>query len=371
MGRAIADPRRVRRAPGPGPRLRPQHDGGVGRRARRSPWPRFATSSPGEIVFLGTPAEERGSGKQFMIDDGLFAGVDAALLFHPGDRDMVGCLLLASEDVEVTFSGKAAHAAGEPWEGRNALDAIVLLFSAVGLWRQQLPPHARVHGIVLEGGTAANIIPDRTTAWFMIRSTDQADYRVMRDRFAALVAGAAADGRRCTGEVGLLRRLHDDEATTTSWAVAGARTWRRPDGVRRGRRPGAHRQLRHGQRLPGPADDPPGPGDLRPTAFPGTPSNSATRPPRPGRTRPRSSPPRSSRRRPSTCSPIPRSSRPPGAEFRGERVGLARTLAARYHRPARPAGRRTRTGGARTGDDASATAGGRARSVARPPGGLA
>ena len=145
----------------------------------------------GEIVFLGTPAEERGSGKQFMLDDGLFEGLDAALLFHPGDRDMVGCMLLASEDVDVTFSGKAAHAAGEPWEGKNALDAAVLLFQAIGLWRQQLPQHARVHGIVLEGGTAANIIPDRATARFMIRSTDQAYFESMRDRFRALVAGAA------------------------------------------------------------------------------------------------------------------------------------------------------------------------------------
>ncbi len=145
----------------------------------------------GEIVFLGTPAEERGSGKQFMLDDGLLDGLDAALLFHPGDRDMVGCLLLASEDVDVTFTGKAAHAAGEPWEGKNALDAVVLLFQAIGLWRQQLPQHARVHGIVLEGGTAANIIPDRATARFMIRSTDQAYYASMRERMRALVAGAA------------------------------------------------------------------------------------------------------------------------------------------------------------------------------------
>ncbi len=145
----------------------------------------------GEIVFLGTPAEERGSGKQFMLDDGLFEGLDAALLFHPADRDMVGCMLLASEDIDVTFTGKAAHAAGEPWEGRNALDAVVLLFQAIGLWRQQMPHHARVHGIVREGGTAANTIPDRATARFMIRSTDQAYFETMRPRFQALVDGAA------------------------------------------------------------------------------------------------------------------------------------------------------------------------------------
>jgi amidohydrolase len=145
----------------------------------------------GEIVFLGTPAEERGSGKQLMLDDRLFEGLDAALLFHPGDRDMVGCLLLASEDVDVAFTGKAAHAAGEPWDGKNALDAVVLLLQAIGLWRQQLPQHARVHGIVLEGGSAANIIPDRATARFMIRSTDQAYFATMRERMQALVAGAA------------------------------------------------------------------------------------------------------------------------------------------------------------------------------------
>ena len=145
----------------------------------------------GEIVFLGTPAEERGSGKQFMLDDGLFDGLDAALLFHPADRDTVNCVLLASEDVDITFLGRAAHAASEPWEGRNALDAVVLLLQAVGLWRQQMPQHARVHGIVREGGTAANIIPDRATARFMIRSTDQAYFDSMRERFRALVAGAA------------------------------------------------------------------------------------------------------------------------------------------------------------------------------------
>ena len=104
-------------------------DGGQRRRARPSRWPTLAPEISGEIVFLGTPAEERGSGKQIMIDDGLFDGLDAALLFHPCDRTHIGCALLASEDVEVTFTGLQAHAAADPWKGRNALDALVLLFS--------------------------------------------------------------------------------------------------------------------------------------------------------------------------------------------------------------------------------------------------
>ncbi len=150
-----------------------------------------AADLPGEIVFLGTPAEERGSGKQVMIDEGLFDGLDAALLFHPCDRDHVELYPLASEDVEVVFTGLQAHAALAPWDGKNALDALVLLFSSIGLWRQQLKPDTRVHGVIREGGTAANIIPDRTSAWFIIRTATQADYPALRSRFEDLCRAAA------------------------------------------------------------------------------------------------------------------------------------------------------------------------------------
>ena len=145
----------------------------------------------GEVVFLGTPAEERGSGKAIMLRDGLFDGLDAALLYHPCDRNHVETAPLASEDVVVTFTGFAAHAASDPWMGRNALDAMISLFASVGLWRQQLPPHCRVHGVIQEGGTAANIIPARTKAWFMVRSADQAYYEVMKTRFRQLCEAAA------------------------------------------------------------------------------------------------------------------------------------------------------------------------------------
>ena len=150
-----------------------------------------ADALPGEIVFLGTPAEERGSGKQIMINDGLFAGLDAALLYHPCDRSHVESHPLASEDVEVVYSGLQAHAASDPWRGKNALDAMILLFGSVGLWRQQLRPTSRVHGIIREGGTAANIIPDRASAWFMLRSDDLAYYDEMKARFSAMAEAAA------------------------------------------------------------------------------------------------------------------------------------------------------------------------------------
>ena len=170
----------------------------------------------GEIVFLGTPAEERGSGKQFMIDDGLFDGLDAALLYHPCDRDHVSTRLLASEDADVVFSGRASHASSDPWEGKNALDALVLLFASIGLWRQQLRPDARVHGIVLEGGTAANIIPDRAVGRFMFRSSDQAYFDAMRERFRDLVR-AAALATETTGDVvfsGGSSTIHENRVLT-------------------------------------------------------------------------------------------------------------------------------------------------------------
>ena len=151
----------------------------------------IADELPGEIVFLGCPAEERGSAKQIMIEDGLFTGLDAALLYHPCDRSHVEVQALASEDVEVVFTGLQAHAASDPWKGRNALDALIALFVSVGLWRQQLRPTARVHGIIREGGTAANIIPERTAAWFMLRSPDRDDYERMKTRFRELCEAAA------------------------------------------------------------------------------------------------------------------------------------------------------------------------------------
>jgi amidohydrolase len=178
----------------------------------------------GEVVFLGTPAEERGSGKQIMLDDGLFEGIDAALLYHPCDRNHVETAPLASEDVAVTFTGFAAHAASDPWMGRNALDAMIQLFVSVGLWRQQLPTHCRVHGIIQEGGTAANIIPSRTLAWFMIRSADQAYYEVMKERFTALceAAGKAADVEVAVEYSGYASTMKHNHVLADRWMANAA-----------------------------------------------------------------------------------------------------------------------------------------------------
>ena len=151
----------------------------------------IADDLPGEIVFLGTPAEERGSGKAIMIEDGLFDGLDAALLYHPCDRNHVGAGRWPRRTS--TSSSTASRPTRRPIRGRAGTPSTpsILLFTSVGLWRQQLRTTARVHGIVREGGTAANIIPERTAAWFMIRSDDEAYYEMMRRRFREMCEAAA------------------------------------------------------------------------------------------------------------------------------------------------------------------------------------
>ncbi len=94
-----------------------------------------------------------------MIADGLFEGLDAALMYHPCDRNHVESWPLASEDIEIVFHGLEAHASSNPWKGRNALDAMILLFSSVGLWRQQLR-----RGRPRSTGSSARAAPPRTSS---------------------------------------------------------------------------------------------------------------------------------------------------------------------------------------------------------------
>jgi amidohydrolase len=150
-----------------------------------------ASELPGRVRVLGCPAEERGNGKNFLIGEGLFRDVDAALMYHPGDRDEIDPLMLALVSLEVEFHGKAAHAAAEPHEGRNALDALLLAWTALSALRLTIRSDSRFHGIITDGGKAANIIPDRAAARFMVRSPDNAYLKELQRRVIACFEGAA------------------------------------------------------------------------------------------------------------------------------------------------------------------------------------
>jgi len=131
-----------------------------------------ASKIPGKVVVLGTPAEEGGGGKVLMLERGAFAGIDAAMMFHPADYTLTARPSLASWRLKVKFLGRAAHAAAAPDEGINALDALVQMFVNIGLLRQQLREDVRIHGIITYGGAAPNIIPDRAEASFSVRAAD-------------------------------------------------------------------------------------------------------------------------------------------------------------------------------------------------------
>jgi amidohydrolase len=152
---------------------------------------------PGTAVVLGTPAEEGGGGKVIMLERGAFEGVDAAMMFHPAGYTLTNRGSLASYRLTLKFLGRAAHAAAAPYEGINALDAMIQTFSAIGLLRQQVREDARIHGIITYGGAAPNIIPDRAEASFSVRATDSAYAHDVLQRVIHCAEGAAlATGAR-------------------------------------------------------------------------------------------------------------------------------------------------------------------------------
>lgn len=146
---------------------------------------------PGRVRVVGCPAEERGNGKNFLIRAKVFDGAAAALMYHPGDRDEIDPLMLAMASLEVEFLGKAAHAAAEPHEGKNALDALLLSWTALSAMRLVIRSDSRFHGVITDGGKAANIIPDRAAARFMVRSPDNTYLRELQRRVIACFEGAA------------------------------------------------------------------------------------------------------------------------------------------------------------------------------------
>jgi amidohydrolase len=153
------------------------------------------------VRVLGTPAEEGGGGKVLMLDRGVFDDVHAAMMVHPWPYDRLQATCLAVSHFDVTFTGRTAHASAAPWKGINAGDAMVIAQVSLGLLRQQLPPGDQIHGVVTNGGEAANIIPAHVTGRFMARSFTIDGLRVLEPRVhACFEAGATATGSEVTIE---------------------------------------------------------------------------------------------------------------------------------------------------------------------------
>jgi len=151
----------------------------------------------GSIMVIGTPAEELHGGKAIMADRGGFSNIDIAMMVHPGGYDTAATQALACISLEVKFFGKAAHAAARPEAGINALEALLLAFTAINSLRQHIKDKARIHGIIIHGGEAANIVPAYSSATFLVRAEDDAYLAELKQKVLNCFVGAAtASGAR-------------------------------------------------------------------------------------------------------------------------------------------------------------------------------
>ncbi len=146
----------------------------------------------GTLKVFGCPAEETVEGKVFMAREGIFDGLACCIQWHPSDDNNVS---LASSNAlnqfEVEFFGKSAHSAGDPWHGRSALDAVELADIGLNFLREHLPPTARIHYVILDGGGAPNVVPDYARAWYYVRDIDRESVEKDYERVLKVIDGAS------------------------------------------------------------------------------------------------------------------------------------------------------------------------------------
>ena len=146
----------------------------------------------GEVLIFGTPAEETFGAKVDMAEAGCFDDIDVAMISHPtGKNHEKSGTSQAMEALQFTFRGKTAHAAGDPYNGINALDGVIQFFNSINALRQQTKTSARIHGIISNGGEAANIIPDLAVANFYVREATTKDMLKLSERVKNCAKGAA------------------------------------------------------------------------------------------------------------------------------------------------------------------------------------
>ncbi|MET8772567.1 amidohydrolase [Streptomyces sp. NPDC004658] len=176
----------------------------------------------GTVLAVGTPAEEGGGGKALEVEAGVFDGVDAALMFHPGVYDWVRAPLTAQEQYRVAFRGRAAHPTGNPTEGIDALAALVELFNVLSALGRRLPEGSHVQGIITEGGTATNIVPEYAEGRFGLRAVTTAALDELADQLRTAAEGVAlATGTGVTVERASVRYEHFRDSSVLSERFAG------------------------------------------------------------------------------------------------------------------------------------------------------
>ena len=172
----------------------------------------------GEVLVIGTPAEETIGGKCVMVREGVFDGIDAALMVHPGSEWRAESDSLACISLEVLFTGKEAHAVAWPERGINALDALIQLFIAIDMMKKRLGRDVRIPGVIIEGGVRANIIPARAVGHFSLRAPDSARRDEIRREFELAVKGIA-QVTGCGYSIRAVDEPYDDLLTNRTMAA--------------------------------------------------------------------------------------------------------------------------------------------------------
>lgn len=151
-----------------------------------------ANKIPGTLRFYGTPAEEGGSGKVYMVRAGLFKDVDVAVAWHPGDRNAADpSSTLANISAKFRFRGISAHAAAAPEKGRSALDAVESMDYMVNMMREHVPQETRIHYVITKGGLAPNVVPDFAEVYYTARHNDMRVLDGIWERILNAARGAA------------------------------------------------------------------------------------------------------------------------------------------------------------------------------------
>lgn len=147
---------------------------------------------PGTVVFYGCPAEEVLTGKGFMARAHLFDGLDFCAAFHPGRKNCVEKgISTGLNSFKLHFRGCTAHAGGDPWNGRSALDALELTNVGINYLREHVPTTVRMHYVITAGGVAPNIVPDYASGWYFVRALDRETIEEIYARMLDIARGAA------------------------------------------------------------------------------------------------------------------------------------------------------------------------------------
>jgi len=150
------------------------------------------SGTPGRVRLYGTPAEEGGSGKVYMVRAGLFNDVDIALHWHAADENSAAArTTLANRSAKFRFRGVSAHAAGAPEKARSALDGVESFNMMINMMREHIPQQSRIHYVITEGGTAPNVVPDFAEVFYYVRHPDPAEVDAIWARLEHAARGAA------------------------------------------------------------------------------------------------------------------------------------------------------------------------------------